>query len=435
MTQIRRHTAIGVAVLLVATIAAGWWWHAGRAWSRDAAQRPKQAAGADTAGMSGMPGMPGMSDSSEAGGPSVGRSVQIGADQIRQFGVTFGTVERREMRASIRAVGTVTVDETRLTRVTPRFGGFVEELYVDQTGEVVQRGDSLMAVYSPDLMAAQQDLLTAATLQRAIGDAAVPGVPGSSTDLVAAARRRLELWNISDAQITEVLRSREPRRTLTLHAPATGVVLEKNVVRAQSVQPGQTLYTIANLDVVWIDVALREADGAAARVGAAATIDVAGLRGRTLIGRVAYVYPTLDSVARTVRARVTARNADGVLKPGMYATVTITSPLRRALTVPTSALLRTGVRTLVFVDRGITSGTHAIVPTEIHVGETAGAYTEVLSGLEPGQQVATSAQFLLDSESNLAEVMKSMIGQMNSSDMGKDMPGMPGMKMPPTPRK
>jgi Cu(I)/Ag(I) efflux system membrane fusion protein len=410
MKQTPKRAIVGAGVLLAAFVITGWW-------LKDRRQSPDA-----------VPATPAVQGDS---------TVRLSTDQIRQFGVTFGAVERRVMQTVVRAAGTVTVDETQLTQVTPRFGGFVEGLYVDKTGETVRRGDSLMAIYSPELVAAQQDLVSAATLQRTIGDGTVPGVPGSSTDLVAAARRRLQLWNISDAQIDDVLRSREPHRTLTLYAPASGIVLEKNVVRAQAVQPGQMLYTIANLDVVWIDVALREAEASAVLVGAAARIELAALPGRVLDGHVSYIYPTLDSLTRTVRARITARNSGGLLKPGMYATVTLTSPSRRALTVPTSALFRTGERTVVFVDRGEGSGGRQIVPTEIGAGATTGAYTEVLSGLEAGQQVVTSAQFLLDSESNLAEVMKSMIGQMNTSDVGKaqDMKNMQGMKMPPTTKK
>ncbi len=418
---------IGIATAVVVLLGGTWW-----TWNRSTSRHRTPAAGAPASASSGgaMADMPGMDMQPGA------RAVRLTADQIHQFGVTFGSVEQRVLEGSVRTVGTVTVDETQLTQVALRFGGFVERLDVDKTGQRVQQGDALMGVYSPELLAAQQELLLAANLQRTIGESAVPGVPGSATDLVTAARRRLQLWDISNTQIDEIVRTREPRRTLTVYAPASGVVLGKNVVRGQAVQPGQMLYTIANLGVVWIDIALREADAAAARVGASAGIDIAGLPGRSLDGRVSYVYPTLDSAARTIRARVTVQNPGELLKPGMYATVTLTSASRRALTVPSSAVFRTGERTVVFIDHGMGPDGRQIVPAEIEVGQTTGAYTEVLSGLEPRQQVVTSAQFLLDSESNLAEVMKSMIGQMNTSDMSKtpDMKDMPGMKMP-SPKK
>jgi RND family efflux transporter MFP subunit len=197
---------------------------------------------------------------------------------------------------------------------------------------------------------------------------------------------------------------------------------------------------------VWIDIALRERDAGVVRAGSRATVELASYPGQPIDGRVAYIYPTLDVAARTVRARVEVANPTGILKPGMYATVTLTTPSRRALTVPASAVLSTGERTLVFMDMG----DGQLMPMDVVTGRTAGGYVEVLSGLEPGQRVVTSAQYLLDSESNLAEVMKSMMGQMGTADMGnmkdmKDMPGMddkgadmkgmdmPGMKTPPSP--
>jgi Cu(I)/Ag(I) efflux system membrane fusion protein len=360
-------------------------------------------------------------------------SVMLTPDQVRQFGITFGTVEMRPLTAESRTTGVVMFDETGMAKVAPKIGGFVEKLYVNSTGQVVQRGQPLLEIYSPELVAAQQELLLAGQLQRDIGRSAVPGVPGNSTDLVAAARRRLQLWDISDRQIDDVLRTGRVRRTLTLYAPVSGVVVDKQVLRGQATSPGEALYTIANLSDVWVDVQLREADAAAVRVGSGADIEVTGLPARTFKGRVAYVYPTLDSVSRAVRARVVVSNTGGVLKPGMYATVRLSTPSRTALTVPSSAILRTGERNVVFMDMG----KGALMPMDVELGRTAGDYTEILAGLEPGQRVVTSAQFLLDSESNLGEVMKAMLGQMGSGDKANmnDMPGMPMPSTPSTPKR
>jgi Cu(I)/Ag(I) efflux system membrane fusion protein len=368
-----------------------------------------------------MAGMAGMSTSSKG-------TVMLTADQIRQFGITFGTAEVRPLTAETRTTGIVTFDETRMAEVAPKIGGFVERLYVNATGQRVSRGQPLLELYSPELVAAQQELLVAGQLQRDIGRSAVPGVPGNSTDLVAASRRRLALWDISEQQINEILRTGRVRRTLTLYSPASGVVVQKNVLQGQAISVGQTLYTIADLSDVWINVQLREADAAAVRVGSGADIDFAGLPGRTLKGRVTYVYPTLDSTSRAVRARVQVSNADAELKPGMYATVRLSTPSRTALTVPSSAVLRTGERNVVFMDMG----KGELMPMDVEIGRSAGDYTEVLSGLEPGTRVVTSAQFLLDSESNLGEVMKAMLGQMGAGDKASSgsMGDMPGMAMP-----
>ena len=377
----------------------------------------------DMAGMEGMAGM-------NMGGDG---TVQLTADQIRQFGITFGAVDMRMLEDEVRTVGVVTFDETRIAQVAPKFGGFVERLHVDFTGQPVRRGQPLLEVYSPELVAAQEELLVARRLERTMDESAVPGVPAGSSNLLAAARRRLRLWDISDAQIDEVLRTGEVRRTLTLHAPASGIVVEKNVVDGQAIQAGQTLYTIADLSEVWIDAELREAHAASVREGSSATIDLAASPGRPFKGRVEYVYPTLQEESRTLRARIAVANSEGRLKPGMYATVRITTPTGRALTVPTSAVIRTGERSVVFVDMGGGS----LMPHEVETGRADDGYVEILSGVEPGQRVVTSAQFLLDSESNLAEVMKAMMGQMGSGgsprsgQMG-DMKGMdmPGMQMP-----
>ena len=379
----------------------------------------------DMAGMEGMAGM-------NMGGDG---TVQLTADQIRQFGITFGAVDMRMLEDEVRTVGVVTFDETRIAQVAPKFGGFVERLHVDFTGQPVRRGQPLLEIYSPELVAAQEELLVARRLERTMDESTVPGVPAGSSNLLAAARRRLRLWDISEAQIEEILRTGEVRRTLTLHAPASGVVVEKNVVEGQAIQAGQTLYTIADLSEVWIDAELREAEAGSVREGSGATIELAAYPGRPFKGRVEYVYPTLQAVSRTLRARVAVANSEGRLRPGMYATVRITTPTRRALTVPSSAVIRTGERSMVFVDMGGGS----LMPHEVETGRTGDEYVEILSGVEPGQRVVTSAQFLLDSESNLAEVMKAMMGQMGASDMG-DMKGMdmPGMQMPEssvTPRR
>lgn len=351
-------------------------------------------------GMPGMSGMAGMSASKDG-------SVSLTPSQLRQFGVTFGTAEVRLLTTDTRTTGVVTFDETRVTEVAPKFGGFIDRLYVNATGQPVRAGQPLLDIYSPDLLAAEQELLLATNLQRTMGETAVPGVPGNTTELVDAAKRRLALWDISDAQVDEILRTGRVRRTLTLYAPSSGVVVDKHVVQGQAAVPGQSLFTITDLSDVWVDVQLREADAAAVHVGSGADVAVAGVPGRTWTGSVAFVYPTLDTASRSLRARVVVSNSDRVLKPGMYATVELRTPTQSVLTVPNSAVLRTGERDLVFVD----AGRGRLRPQEVSLGRTAGDYTEVLTGLEAGQRVVTSAQYLLDSESNLAEVMKSMLAQ------------------------
>ncbi len=427
----RRLTILAIAVLTLVAVAAA---------VVVARQRSDSSAGApvaeSSAGMSGMDGMAGMNMSGDG-------AVQLTANQIRTFGVTFGFVEERTLTANVRTVGLVTVDETRVARVTAKFSGYVERLYVEETGRPVRRGQALAAIYSPELLAAQEELLVALRLERAVGGSGVPGVPGGSVDLVGAARRRLRLLDMSEARIQEIVDTGRVRRAVTLSSPASGVVTEKTVVEGQAIQAGQPLYTITDLDRVWVEAELSEGQIADVRDGTGAEIEVAAYPGRTFRGRVEFIQPTVDPQARTVAARVAVSNSAGLLKPGMFATVRLETPTRRALTVPASALLRTGQRTLAFVDLG--EGRFAA--EEVEVGRATGDYVEILAGLEPGQRVVTSAQFLLDSESNLAEVMRAMMGQMGSSDMqdmgGMDMGGAPtdkgadvkgamqGMPMPP----
>jgi Cu(I)/Ag(I) efflux system membrane fusion protein len=378
--------------------------------------------------MSGMAGM----------NMTTGGTVTLSAAQLRQFGVTFGTVDVRPLTAALRVPGVVAVDERRMSQVTPKISGYVERLYVNATGQPVRRGQPLAEIYAPDLLAAQQELLVSRQLQHDIGTSTIPGTPAGSANLVEAAKERLRLWDISDAQIADILRSGHARRTMTLAAPASGIVLEKSVVQGQAITPGVSLYTIADLSTVWVTLDVREADASSVRVGSAATVELTGYPGRPLVGRVDYIYPTVQQDARTLKGRVIVANPDGRLKPGMYAVVHLTTSQSSALTIPTSALLRTGERNIVFVDMGHGS----LMPHDVEMGRSAGAYTEILAGLEPGQRVVTSAQFLLDSESNLADVMKAMMSQMGTGDKGmndmQNMPGMsgmdmPGMSMPATP--
>ncbi len=381
-----------------------------------------------TATMPGMAGADGMAGMDMGAGGMAGMNmsadgtVRLSQSQIRQFGITFGTAEIRVLQDRIRATGVVNFDETRVAQVTPKFGGFIEQLHVAFTGQPVRQGDPLLEIYSPELVAAQEELLVAQRLERTMDQSVVPGVPAGTSNLVATATRRLRLWDISEEQIEQILRSGAVRRSLTLHAPSSGVVTRKDVVRGQSVQPGHTLYVIADLSVVWVEVELRESEAGGVREGTAASLEFAAMPGRSFVGRVQYVYPTLQASSRTIKARIALPNAAGRIKPGMYATVRLTTPRRSALTIPASAAMRTGERVIVFVDMG----EGELMPHEVVLGQVGAEFVEVLSGVESGHRVVTSAQYLLDSESSLAEVMKSMIGMGGGGEMQ-------GMGMPRTP--
>jgi len=396
--------------------------------------RASSTASATSATSNTMAGMVGMRSDSAG-------SISVSSDQIRQFGITFDAAQVRPLANDVRTAGIVVVDETRLTKVTPKFSGYVEQLYANFVGQYVRAGQPLAAVFSPDLVAAEQELIVSGRLSRTIGGSSVPGVPGTTTDLLSAARERLRLWDVSDAQIREVLSSGKPMRTVALIAPASGVILDKKIVQGQAIQAGEELYTLADLSDVWVDAQIREEDVGRIAIGSNAILQLASYPGQSFSGRVTYIYPTLTEQARTLKARITVPNSAGRLKPGMYATVTITTSGANALTVPRSAIVQTGERTLVFVDMGQGN----LRAQSVTLGRSASDYVEVLSGVAPGQRVVTSAQFLLDSESNLAEVMKSMIGMRGVQDAmpamsaptpsdanakGADLRGMPGMTPP-----
>lgn len=425
----RRRVFIGVAVAAVAVLAFFILRRSGT----------PSTSGASTAGeKAGMEGMAGMSSDG---------LVHLTAGQLREFGITYGTVEQRTLMSDVRTVGTVMPDESRTASVTSKISGFVERLYVNTTGQPVRRGEPLADVYSPELLAAEEELLLARGLDRSVGESSVPGVPSTGGSLVAAARRRLRLWDVSDAQIDEVLRSGKVRRTVTLYSPVSGVITDKKVTVGEAVQAGTMLYAVADLSAVWVEVQVRESDAAQVRVGSTANLEFGAFPGHPFKGRIAFVYPSVMEQSRSIRARLEVANADGSLKPGMYATVNLASPSRKALTAPRTAIIQTGERAIAFVD----IGNGALKPVDVEIGATVGEYIEILSGLSAGQRVVTSAQFLLDSESNLAEVMKGMAGMGgptgskssapvpigNDANMkGMDMKGMDikGATSPSTPR-
>ena len=394
----RRPVIIGLAVLGVAAAAV---FVLTRGPSQDRAGQSAQprAQGSNAGDMAGM-------DMSSDG------TVALTAAQFKQFGVTFETVAVREISTEIRTVGTALVNETRVAKVTSKFSGYVERLHVNFVGQAVRRGQPLAAIFSPDILAAQQELIVASRLSGTLAGSSVPGVPAPAISLVAAARQRLRLWDVSESEINSVLRTGIPKRTVTLFAPVSGSVLEKKVVQGQAIQAGEELYTIADLSDIWVEAQLRESDAGSVAVGAAVTLEFGSYPGRTFAGRVSFIQPVLTEESRSVRARIVVPNGNRLLKPGMYATVRLNTSARSALAVPRAAVVQTGERAIVFVDM---SGGQ-LMPHTVTLGRAGGDYIEILSGVDAGQRVVTSAQFLIDSESNLGEVMQ----------------GMPGMSMPPT---
>lgn len=334
-------------------------------------------------------------------------TIRVTARQAALAGVTFAIAREAPLRRTVRAVGMAVPDERALGTVNARVMGWVETLFMNETGRFVQKGEPLLELYAPDLVTAQEELLLARELA---------GVSGGD-ELVAAARRRLELWGISDDQIAELERTGVVRRTLTLRSPYTGHVVEKDVIEGAMIRPGDRLFEIADLSTVWIEPAIFEADIPGIRVGQSAEVSFDALPAQSYTGRVTFIHPTLDARTRTLKVRVEVPNPGFTIKPMMYATVRVRTTGPRGVLVPLTAVLPTGEADLAFVLRG-----GDIVPTEVVVGARGDTSITVADGLASGDTVVASATFLFDSESNLAAAMK---GIMLDMGMGLDMGGMP----------
>jgi Cu(I)/Ag(I) efflux system membrane fusion protein len=348
------------------------------------------------------------------------KPVRLSPDDARRIGVTYATVTVGPLAKEVRTVGQVTFDETRLQTIAPKIDGFVERLYVNATGQPVSIGQPLLSIYSPMLVSAQEELLLARRLRSDVS-AANSDAQGRADDLVASARRRLAYWDIPEAEIAEIERTGQVRKTLTLRASASGYVLEKAVLAGQRIMAGDALYTVADLSIVWVEGEVFEQDLASVRVGQSVHADFQSLPGEHRAGRISYVYPTLNPDTRTARVRVVLPNPNLNLKPGMYATIRIAGTARaNVLTVPRSAVLSTGERSIVFV-RGASG---QLSPHEVAVGASNDERIEILQGLSAGETVVASATFLVDAESNLNTALGGM----------GDMPGME-MTTPPKPLK
>lgn len=313
--------------------------------------------------------------------------VRVDEGRRLQLGIRTGAVARAPMQRTLRAVGRVAYDETRLRDVTLKLGGWITKLHVTQTGQPVRKGQLLFRLYSPELFAAQQEYLLAR---------------GRHDALERAAAKKLELWGLTAAQIAEVAARGQPLEDVPFYAPGGGYVIEKNVVEGAAVQPGERLFRIAALDKVWVEAELFEADLPSVKPGAPATVELSYLPGATFAGKVAYVYPYLDPAARTGKVRIELPNAGRELKPDMYASVTFAIDLGTRLQIPIDAVVYTGMRRLVFVDLG----EGRLRPQEVTLGARTDDQVEILSGLSAGQTVVTSGNFLVAAESRIRSAAK-----------------------------
>jgi Cu(I)/Ag(I) efflux system membrane fusion protein len=335
-------------------------------------------------------------------------------------GVRTGGASRETLAHETRTVGVVAADESRVRRVQTKIAGWVERLYVDTTGERVRVGQPVLALYSPELLASQEELLRAREAAARFAASSLPEVRRGGEDLVTAARRRLELFDVPPSFIAELERSGETKRTVTLVAPASGFVTTKAVFAGQQVQPGMELFTLTDLSQVWVEASFQEQEGRQLRVGETVEVHLQGEPGPPLTGTVALVAPALQLDTRTLPVRLQLANRDGRLRPGQYVDVVARLAAREGVTVPDDAVLGSGLREVVFVE----TAPGVFAPRQVAVGARAGGRALVVSGLAEGERVATRANFLIDSESRLRAAIAGM-------SAAPSQPGSPAGAAPP----
>jgi multidrug efflux pump subunit AcrA (membrane-fusion protein) len=419
-----RATLLSV-VLVLAALAAGWW---GRGlMSNDRASNPRAAdapcpGGAeplywrapmdptfvrDEPGKSPM-GMPLVPECPGAAGAAPEGVVIIDPATVQNMGVRTATVGRRDLARSVRAVGRVAYDERRVVHVHTKVEGWVEKLFVDFVGQEVKRGQPMLEIYSPELVATQEELLLAARYRDATERSPFEDVRGGGKSLFSATKRRLTLWDIPDREVKRLLETGKVNRTITLYAPASGVITRLGVRSGMKVQPNSNLYTIADLSHVWVLADVYEYELPWLALGQMATVELSYMPGKPMQGELTYIAPFLDPKTRTAEVRLELDNAAGKLKPEMFGNAVIAgTPRIGALAIPTDAVIHSGRRTIAVV----ALGEGRFEPRDIELGLDSGdGWFEVLSGLHEGDDIVVSSQFLIDSESNLKEAVKKLLG-------------------------
>ena len=346
----------------------------------------------------GMDFVPVYADEAMAAPTVAGRAmVNVPPERGQLLGIRSEEVKVSGAGGVVRTVGRVAVDESRRHHVHSKFPGFVEGLYVDAIGEEVRAGQALVSIFSPEIVAAQQEYLVARRARGTLAGSEVPGVPQGGAGLLDAARQRLRYFDLSPGEIAQLEKTGEPLRAITLRAHAGGYVTAKNAFHGMRVTPGEPLFEIADLQTVWVVAEVYERDLTSVRLGMPVRVALPYMPGREWTGRVAFVSPTLDPKTRTAQVRVEIPNPGRVLKPDAFADVFLETATGMAAIVPETAVIRTGERTVVFVDHG--DGRYE--PREIAIGERVSGGYQVLSGVSAGERVVVSANFLLDSESSL----------------------------------
>lgn len=342
--------------------------------------------------------------SGQSGGPDGLAPITVDATKEQLLGLKTVEVKRQPFSTSIRTVGRVAYDERRVHHVHTRYEAYVEHIEADFTGKFVKKGDVLAQVYSPELYATQNEYLLALRASQSLSGSSAGTVARAGEDLLKAARQRLLLWDISQADITALEKRGEPARTMNIYAPVSGYVTGRTAYHGMKVMPADSLFDIVDLSAVWVLADVYEYELPRLALGQQATMTLSYWPGRSWKGRISYIYPSLDEKTRTIKVRLDFGNPDQALRPEMFAQVEIRGRSRDALVVPDDAVLDSGTRKIVF----LAPGGGKLVPREIKVGDQAGGLDEVTEGLAEGDVVALGATFLVDSESRLKAALTAM---------------------------
>src|SRR5438046_4064 len=348
--------------------------------------------------MQGMPGMPGMKEGEMKGAEKTSEFV-VPVERQQQIGVRYAKVERKPLGHTIRAVGLIVPDKTRNWQFVSRVDGYVQKLNVTSPGEIVEKDAPLLAIYSPDLLTSEREFVE---LLRMRDEAKTKDARETPQRLIESAKRRLQLWNVTSEQITELERTRKASETLTLLSPFRGVVQSVPVEQGKSVKMGDMLVEVADLSLVWMWAEFYENELSMLQAGQKISVTAKSFPGQNFDGTIALIDPFINETKRTAKVRIDIPNADFKLRPGMYVNAELAMDMGEALTVPVSAIMPTGERNVVFVDKG----EGKLEPRIVQLGTKYGEIYEVQSGLQEGERVVASANFLIDAESKIQGALK-----------------------------
>ena len=323
--------------------------------------------------------------------------VQLSPQRMQSIGVKLGRVQRKEIANEISAAGNVAIDETKVSYVQVRFPGFIQKVFADATYQYVRQGQPLFTVYSPDIVATEREYLVARRNQKEVAHSTIPGVVSGAASLLDAAVERLKQWQVPQSEINRLESTGEVGQEIEIDSPVSGFITDRKAYASTAMQPDMRLYSIADLSTVWVNAQVFQNDLGQVKVGASANITADTYPGRAFTGRVDFIYPDVDMATRTARVRIVLQNPEPPLSPGMFVKVSLKSPMGEQLVIPASGVLQSGTRQIAFVNRG----DGYLDPREVELGSRIGDDFIVLKGLKAGEQIVTSANFLIDSESQL----------------------------------